>query len=154
MARAGQAGAVLATFLASVLPAFAADLDEKLAPCLACHGAEGQSEIENVPSRGGQPAPYSVIQLFMFREKLRVAEPMNEMAKELSDHELQSIADMIAKQAAPKPPADPGDAARLARARALAEQNQCNVCHRPDFSGWVVVPRALLALPARSGLSH
>ena len=141
MARAGKAAALLAAPLAAALPAVAADLEEKLAPCLACHGVQGQSEIENVPSLGAQPAAYTVIQLFMFREQLRVAEPMNEMAKELSDHELQSIADMIAKQAAPKPPADPGDSARLERARALVEQNHCNVCHRPDFSGRDNVPR-------------
>jgi cytochrome c553 len=119
----------------------AADLGEKLAPCLACHGAEGQSELENVPSLGAQPAPYTVIQLFLFREKLRVAEPMNEMAKDLGDSELQSIADLLSKQPAPKPPADAGDAARLERARALTEQNHCNVCHRPDFSGRENVPR-------------
>jgi cytochrome c553 len=141
MARAGKAAAFLAVPLAAALPVFATDLEEKLAPCLACHGVQGQSEIENVPSLGAQPAAYTVIQLFMFREQLRVAEPMNEMAKELSDNELQSIADMIAKQAAPKPPADPGDSARLERAGALVEQNHCNVCHRPDFSGRDNVPR-------------
>lgn len=141
MARSGRGVAVLAVFLAGVLPALAADLEDKLAPCLACHGAQGQSETENVPSLGAQPAPYTVIQLFMFREKMRVAEPMNEMAKELSDNDLQSIADFCAKQPAPKPSADPEDPARLERARPLAEQNHCNVCHRPDFSGRDNVPR-------------
>jgi cytochrome c553 len=141
MGRAGTAAATLATLIAGALPAFAADLDEKLAPCLACHGAEGQSETENVPSLGAQPAPYTVIQLFMFREKMRVADPMNEMAKELSDNDLQSMADSFAKQAPPKPPADPGDPARLERDRVLVEQNHCNVCHRPDFSGQNNVPR-------------
>jgi len=33
------------------------------------------------PSLGGQQPPYALIQLFMFREKLRAFEPMNEMAK-------------------------------------------------------------------------
>ena len=141
MARAGKAATFPAAFLAGVLPAFAADLEEKLTPCLACHGVERQSEIESVPSLGAQPAAYTVIQLFMFREQLRVAEPMNEMTKELSDDELQSIAEMIAKQAAPKPPADPGDPKRLERDGALVEQNHCNVCHRPDFSGRDNVPR-------------
>ena len=141
MGRAGKAASVVAAFLAGAPSAIAADLGETLAPCLACHGAEGQSELENVPSLGAQPAPYTVIQLFMFREKLRVAEPMNEMAKDLGDGELQSIADVLAKQAAPKPPADPGDPARLERARALTEQNHCNICHRPDFSGRENVPR-------------
>ena len=141
MQRAGRAAAFLAALLAGTLPGFAADMDEKLVPCLACHGAQGQSELENVPSLGAQTAPYTVIQLFMFREKLRVAEPMNEMAKELSDKDLQSIADFCAKQPAPKPPADPENPARLERDRALVEQNHCNVCHRPDFSGQNNVPR-------------
>jgi cytochrome c553 len=141
MGRAGTAAAFLTALIAGALPAFAAELDEKLAPCLACHGAQGQSETENVPSLGAQPAPYTGIQLFMFREKMRVAEPMNEMAKALSDNDLQSTADSFMKQAAPKPPADSGDPARLERARALVEQNHCNVCHRPDFSGQNNVPR-------------
>jgi cytochrome c553 len=141
MGRAGKAAATVAALITGALPALAADLDEKLAPCVACHGAEGQSETENVPSLGAQPAPYTVIQLFMFREKMRVADPMNEMAKGLSDDDLQSTADFFAKQPAPKPPADPGDPARLERARGLVEQNHCNVCHRPDFSGQNNVPR-------------
>jgi hypothetical protein len=58
MQRAGRAAASLAALLAGTLPAFAADLDEKLAPCLASHGAQGQSELENVPSLGAQTAPY------------------------------------------------------------------------------------------------
>jgi len=77
----------------------------------------------------------------MFREKIRVADPMNEAAKELTDDELQSMAAAFAVQPAPKPPDDPGDPARLERARALTEQNHCNVCHRPDFSGQQTVPR-------------
>jgi cytochrome c553 len=138
--RAGALAAAAAALVAGTLPALAAP-SEKLVPCLACHGAQGQSEIENVPSLGAQPAPYSLIQLVIFREKIRFAEPMNEMAKELSDDDLRSIADALAALPAPKPPADPGDPARLERARALTEQNHCNVCHRPDFSGRENVPR-------------
>jgi cytochrome c553 len=140
MARTSAGAAFLAAFLASALPAFTADLEGKLAPCLGCHG-RGQSESENVPSLGAQPAPYTVIQLFMFREKIRVTEPMNEMAKQLSDNDLQSVADLIEKQLAPQPPADPAETARVERARSLVEQNHCNVCHRPDFSGRNNVPR-------------
>ena len=138
---AGKAALVLAAWLIGASPAVTADLTEKMAPCLACHGAEGRSELENVPSLGAQSAPYSLIQLFMFREKLRVAEPMNELTHGLSDADLQAIADALAVQPAPKPPADPGDPARLERARALTEQNHCNVCHRPDYSGRQSVPR-------------
>src|SRR5215472_8900328 len=122
MGRTGKTAAFTVALLTGALPAFA-DPAEKLAPCLACHGAEGQSETENVPSLGAQSAPYTVIQLFMFREGLRVAEPMNEMAKGLTDDDLQSIADFCEKQPTPKPPADLVDPARLERDRVLVEQN-------------------------------
>jgi cytochrome c553 len=141
MGGAGKPGLVIAALLAGSSPALPADLSEKMAPCLACHGVEGQSENENVPSLGAQQASYTVIQLYMFREKTRIAEPMNEMAAGLSDGDLQSIADALATLPAPKPPDDPGDPARLERARAMAEQNRCNSCHRPDFSGRESVPR-------------
>jgi cytochrome c553 len=145
MGRGGKAGLIAAAWLAGALPVLAADLPEKLAeklaPCLACHGVEGQSVLENVPSLGAQTAPYALIQLFMFREKMRVAEPMTEAAQGLSDGDLQAIADALAVQPPPKPPDDPGDPTRLERARALTEQHRCNFCHRPDYSGQQSVPR-------------
>ena len=141
MGGAGKLGLVIAAMLAGASPVPAADLSEKMAPCLACHGEDGQSQIENVPSLGAQQASYTVIQLYMFREKIRVTEPMNEVAKELTDGDLQSIADALAALPASKPPADPGDSARLQRARTLSEQYHCNACHRPDFSGRESAPR-------------
>src|SRR3981189_3278665 len=50
-------------------------LEERAAPCLACHGERGQSETENTPSLGAQQAPYVLLQLFIFPEKLRVLDP-------------------------------------------------------------------------------
>jgi cytochrome c553 len=61
--------------------ASAESIQQRAATCFACHGEHGQSQTDNTPSLGGQQAPYALIQLFMFREKLRVFEPMNEMAK-------------------------------------------------------------------------
>jgi cytochrome c553 len=114
---------------------------DRAAPCLACHGENGQSETENTPSLGGQQAPYALIQLFMFREKLRTFEPMNEMAKALSDDDLRAFSDFIATLPKPSPPADAGDPARLQRARALVQQHHCDSCHNADFSGRDNVPR-------------
>ena len=120
--------------------ASAETFEERIAPCLACHGEKGQSVTENIPSLGAQQAPYALIQLFMFREKLRVFEPMNEMAKPLSDDDLRTFSDFIAKL--PKPvPAEPGEPSRMARAQAIAQQHRCNSCHNPDFSGKDNVPR-------------
>src|SRR5947199_6229577 len=113
--------------LAFVLVASAAaaeTFEERMAPCLACHGEKGQSETENIPSLGAQQAPYALIQLFMFREKLRVFEPMNEIAKPLTDDDLRTFSDFIGTL--PKPvPAEPGDPSRMARAMAVAQQHRC-----------------------------
>ena len=114
---------------------------ERAAPCLACHGEKGQSETENTPSLGAQQAPYALIQLFMFREKLRVFEPMNEMAKALSDDDLRLFSDFLSALPKPVPPADAGDPARMQRAQALAQHYRCSSCHKPDFSGGENVPR-------------
>ena len=141
MKRAGGGCVVAAALLTGTLSAFAAAPPEKLEPCFACHGTTGQSETENVPSLGAQPSKYVLIQLFMFREKLRPVEPMTELTKGWSDTDLQQAADFIATLPPPKPTADPVDPVRLERAHALVEQNHCNVCHRPDFSGQDNVPR-------------
>jgi cytochrome c553 len=130
--------------LACVLVASTASaqtIQERAAPCLACHGEKGQSEIENTPSLGAQPSPYTLIQLFMFREKLRVSEPMNELAKALSDEDLRTFSDFLAALPKPAPPAEAGDPARLQRGQAVAEQHRCNACHNTDYSGKDNVPR-------------
>ena len=131
--------------LAMLLPAVSAlagsPAEQRLASCLSCHGEDGRSQTPDVPSLGGQPAPYTLIQLFMFRERLRVAAPMNDDAKGLSDDDLQNMANAVAKLPPPMPPVETGDPQRLARGSALAEQNHCNICHRSDFSGQENVPR-------------
>src|SRR5262245_4462609 len=123
------------------LPVAAATLDERLALCLACHGEDGQSTSPEVPSLGAQPAFYVTIQLYMFRERLRVVEPMNEVTKGLSDDDVRRMAELISKLPPPAPAAEAPDPARLERARALIQQNRCNFCHNQDFSGDQNVPR-------------
>ncbi len=115
--------------------------ENRLAPCLACHGENGNSQAAAVPSLGGQPAKYSLIQLFMFRERLRLGAPMNDLTKQFSDDDLTAISDAIARLPASRPSAESTDPKRFARGKALAEQNHCNVCHRADFSGQENVPR-------------
>jgi len=121
--------------------ASAETIEERAAPCLGCHGEHGQSETENTPSLGAQQPAYGLIQLFMFREKLRTFEPMNEMAKALTDDDLRAFSDFIGALPKPQPPADAGDPARLQRAQALVQQNHCNSCHNADFSGRDNIPR-------------
>src|SRR5246127_1855056 len=97
----------------AILPASAETIQERTVACFACHGEHGTSETENTPSLGGQQAPYALIQLFMFREKLRAFEPMNEMAKALSDDDLRNFSVSTPKMPKPAPPADAGEPARM-----------------------------------------
>src|ERR1700747_2191748 len=95
---------VIPTFLLSLaLPASAASLAERMQPCLACHGEKGQSETPEIPSLGAQPSGYTLIQLYLFREKQRKVEVMNEYAKDLTDDDLRQFSDAIAKLPAPAP---------------------------------------------------
>jgi cytochrome c553 len=128
-------------FVSIAFSASAETIQERAAPCLACHGDKGQSETENIPSLGGQQPAYTLIQLFMFREKLRLFEPMNEMAKAFTDDDLRTFSDFIATLPKPSPPSEAGDPARLSRAQALIQQHRCNACHNTDFSGKDNVPR-------------
>jgi cytochrome c553 len=122
-------------------PAWAATIEERLAPCLACHGEKGQSANPEVPSLGAQPSPYLLIQLFLFREKLRRLDIMNDAVKGLSDDDLRALAETIAKLPPPLPAADPGDPARIERGQALIRQYRCNICHNADLAGRDNVPR-------------
>jgi cytochrome c553 len=132
--------AILVSVLTS-LPARTQSLDARLPTCLACHGENGQSQLPEVPSLGAQPALYSLTQLVMFRDRLRLSSPMNDMAQGLSDDDLRKAADLIAKLPPPAPVADAPDAARMEKARALAGQNRCNFCHQSNFEGGQNVPR-------------
>lgn len=133
------AAGALSVALAST--ASAADPGERLVACLACHGSAGQSAIANTPSLGAQQPAYTLIQLYMFREKLRSFDVMNQMAKSLSDDDLRSFSDAIGKLPAPRPPEDAPDATRMARTQELVRKNHCNSCHNPDFSGRDNIPR-------------
>ena len=124
-----------------VRDASAETIEERAAPCFSCHGEHGQSQTENIPSLGGQQAPYALIQLFMFREKLRTFEPMNDMVKSFSDDDLRTFSDFVATLPKPQPPADKGDPARIQHAQAIVAQNHCNSCHKADFTGGDNVPR-------------
>jgi cytochrome c553 len=106
-----------------------------------CHCEHDTSETEVAPSPDGQQAPSAMIQLFMFREKLRVFGLMNEMTKSLTEDDLRTFSDLIAALPKPAPPADAGDAARMARGETLAKQNRCNTRHNTDYSGKESVPR-------------
>jgi cytochrome c553 len=121
--------------------AWAGSIDERVAPCWSCHGDKGQSYNLEVPSLGAQTSPYVLIQLFLFREKLRRLDIMNDAVKGFTDDDLRTFADTISRLPPPSPTAEATDPARMARGQALVRQYRCNVCHNPDLAGRESVPR-------------
>jgi cytochrome c553 len=121
--------------------AWAESIEVRMAPCLACHGERGQSAIPEVPSLGAQTSPYLLIQLYLFREKLRRHEVMNEAVKGFTDDDLRTFADALSTLPPPAPAGEATDPARLARGQGLVRQYRCNVCHNPDLAGRDAVPR-------------
>jgi cytochrome c553 len=111
--------------------------------CAACHGANGRSDTPGVPVLAGQHSLYAITQLFLFREGRRNNEAMTAVAKTLTDDDLRGFSDYIGTlPPVPAPaPATPPDAARMAKGKALAEQNKCLFCHGADLGGGQQVPR-------------
>src|SRR3954451_19965387 len=72
-------------------------LPERIAQCGACHGEDGNSRIEKIPSLAGQPEFFVLNQLFLMREGVRVVEPMMPFVKELKDEEMDALAKHFAK---------------------------------------------------------
>jgi len=141
-ARAFGSFALIAFVCVGGGPAATAEpIEQRVAVCLGCHGARGQSAIPETPSLGGQPAFFVVAQLFLFREGRRQSEAMTAAARGLTNDDLRAFAGYIAKLPAPPPTDDPPDPAAYARGQALARKKPCGVCHNPDFSGREQMPR-------------
>lgn len=136
-----RAIAALALAFALIAPALAQPFEERLAACLACHGEKGVSETSEVPSIAGMPEKFTLIQLWLFRERMRKIEIMNDVTKGMTDDDLQRFSDYFAKLPPPMPSGDPPDPAIAARAQVLIAKNYCASCHNPDFSGREQMPR-------------
>ena len=110
--------------------------------CVNCHGANGRSQIEGIPSLAGQPADFITVQMILFREGLRQVPAMTAFAANLPDRDIEDIAAYFASLP-PGHPEDrrPRDAALFAEGQALTGPRNCGVCHMPDFRGRNQVPR-------------
>src|SRR5262249_49860981 len=113
-------------------PLCAQSLDARLPTCFACHGENGTSQLPETPSLGAQPAFYATVQLLMFRDRLRITEPMNEMAKGLTDADLQKGAHSISKSPPRERVSGPPHPARMERGRARGRTTRCIFCPHPN----------------------
>jgi len=127
----------LAAVSACALPAAGqgGDLAEKIQFCSACHGDDGNSKIEKMPSLAGQPAFFILNQLFLMREGVRKIEAMAPIVKDLKDEDLDGLSKHFSSLPA-KRSDEPVDAALVKRGAEIARRFTFNrqLLSRRDFS--------------------
>ncbi|MDB5380271.1 MAG: hypothetical protein JWR00_4717 [Rubritepida sp.] len=138
------AAAVLAAAIPGIAPAQDARRGADLAAqtCVACHGDNGRSQTEDIPSLAGQPADFITLQMILFRERIRQMPVMNDFAANMPDRDIEDLAAFFASLP-PGPPEDrrPRDAALFAAGQALIGPRHCGTCHVSDFGGRAQIPR-------------
>jgi len=115
-------------------------LSKRLKECAACHGADGNSRTEKIPSLAGQPKFFLLDQLIFIREGVRPVEPMAPLVITLDDSEIEALAEHYT--ALPPTASDEKvDPALVERGKALAARLRCGSCHLPSLIGQEQIPR-------------
>jgi len=138
--------AAFALALLACLPARAADVAAIMERCATCHGKNGASTDEHIPSIGGYSAKYIVESIRNIRNKLRpcaevtiVSGPkkgtksdMCKVAADLKDSDAEAVAKYLAGQkfVRAKQPYDPARAQKGAPVYKL----RCEKCHEDNGS--------------------
>jgi cytochrome c553 len=123
--------------------AHAADIaagKEKAELCVGCHGENGISQTENIPSLAAQPDQFIQWQLVYFRSGTRKNEMMQPIVEQLTNEDIRNLGAYFASLAPPaKPPDDnPELSAKGAQA---AMGRRCASCHTDSFAGTKAVAR-------------
>ena len=134
----------LATLVMVAAPAaWAQDVEagrEKSAPCVACHGPEGNATAPLFPILAGQTARYTYLQLRDFQEGRRHDPLMDPFAANLSRQDMFDLAAFYAAQK-PRPTAFKPDPAKVAHGEKKAAETLCTMCHLRAFMGQNEIPR-------------
>jgi cytochrome c553 len=129
----------LAAFLGVVLffttlAANAESLQELIETCATCHGKNGVSEIEGVPSLAAQPDIFVQYQLVFMRDGARKVEAMQEISKKLTDEDIRALGAYYA-ELPPPPPIPDGPEVDVAKVKQIMTPRRCDSCHKENFEG-------------------
>jgi cytochrome c553 len=113
---------------------------EKLQLCGACHGEDGNSKMEKIPSLAGQPAFFILNQRFLMREGVRKVEAMEPIVKDLKDDDLDKLSKHFAALQ-PKRSDEKLDRVLAKRGGEVVEERRCTSCHLRTLAGQDQVPR-------------
>ena len=70
---------------------------EKVAICVACHGADGIGKSDQYPDLQGKPVEYIAAQLGYFKSGLRESSTMNRIAAPLSDKDIKMLSEFYSR---------------------------------------------------------
>jgi cytochrome c553 len=113
----------------------------QLALCAACHGAQGNSKISNIPSLAGQPKIFIENQLVLIREGIRDVPQMKGMLDKVTDEEFVALANYFAAQAPVKATVTAVNNATYLRGQEASKKMLCGTCHLPNYIGQNQIPR-------------
>src|ERR1700735_3659798 len=123
---------------------FAADtaaVKEKAELCAGCHGDNGMSQTENIPSLAGQQDQFIQWQLVFFRSGSRKNEQMQPIVEQLSNEDIRNLGAYFASLTPPKAP-QPDDNPDLSKKGAQAAVGRrCANCHTDGFAGKDAIAR-------------
>jgi cytochrome c553 len=112
--------------------------------CASCHSSTDTIH-STVPLLEGQPKAYFIAQWRAFRQRERTAPLMVSLAAELSEQEVDDLAEYYAARVPPGAAPSSGNDA----GRALADRLQCASCHGPALQGTSVGAARLAGQKAR-----
>jgi len=118
-----------------------ADMREKLETCAACHGADGVSPNQEVPSLAAQPDIFTQWQLVYMRDGTRKVEAMEEVVKGMTDSDIRFYGPYFASLPAPVPEHPKASNAESAEVQNLIKPRRCASCHDDTMAGKGEIPR-------------
>jgi cytochrome c553 len=134
---------VVSSALAGI-PAQAADVaagKEKAEMCAGCHGDNGISQTENIPSLAGQPDQFIQWQLVYFRAGTRKNEQMQPVVEQLNNEDIRNLGAYFASLAPPKASQGDDDPDLSKKGAQAAVGRRCASCHTDNFAGTKAVAR-------------
>jgi len=114
---------------------------EKAELCAACHGENGISQTENIPSLAGQPDQFIQWQLVFFRGGSRKSEQMQPVAEQISNDDIRTLGAYFAALTPAKAPAVDDNADLSRKGAQAATGRRCASCHTDTFAGTKAVAR-------------
>ncbi|WP_398468822.1 c-type cytochrome [Tardiphaga sp.] len=125
------------------LPTSAADIaagKEKAELCIGCHGENGISQMENMPSLAAQPDQFTQWQLIFFRAGTRKSEEMKPIVEQLDNSDIRNLGAYFASLQPPEKKQD-DNPDLSAKGKQAAAGRRCASCHLDSYAGTKAVSR-------------